>query len=213
MSAENSSIRMARYSEFDTVCDILADSFFDDPVLALTFPNPQNRWAGIRTFFELTCSTAREAGTIAFSTDGQGVVVYERPSQPSASTAQPDLDALMLSNCAEAGEAAVEFVRALDANHPRHVPHYYLFAVGVRRGFRGLPGQGLIGHVVAESERERLPCYAETTSQFNRRLGHRFGYSDYGSPIKLSTGALLYPLWRGGPRDQTSPSTTAVEAN
>lgn len=205
MSGTSSSIRFAKYNEFGMVCDLLADSFFDDPALALTFPNLQTRWRDVRTFFELACASARDAGTIAVTADGQGVVAYEPPSQPSDLRPSTDLGALMIAGCQDGGEAAAEFIRTLEANHPNHAPHYYLFAVGVRPGYRGVHGQALIGHVVSISERDGMPCYAETTSQFNRRLGHGFGYRDYGSVLTLSTGAQLYPLWRPDAAQSRAP--------
>jgi ribosomal protein S18 acetylase RimI-like enzyme len=72
-------------------------------------------------------------------------------------------------------------------------PFIYLPALGVASGFQGIGfGSKLLGALIAESEKTRLPLYLETESEGNVRWYERFGFE---SIKQINLPVINLPMW------------------
>jgi len=119
-------------------------------------------------------------GQIYLTADASGAALW-LPAGVSADSA-PLLPALGLAwrlfRAAGIGglRRANTLLATFHANHPAE-PHYYLHAVGVRRGQQGRGiGSALIRHVTEQCDRERLLAYLENSNERNLPLYERHGF-------------------------------------
>jgi ribosomal protein S18 acetylase RimI-like enzyme len=189
---------------------VLADAFFDDPVMVWLVPDDEIRRDHSIGSFGSAFDSAVEHGHVRVARRGQGVAgvaVWYPPGKGSAAGgAEPrdadDADTATRSSASSpspsvdvtAGRGAV-IGRAMAEHHPRE-PHYYLQAIGVRPGDQGLGiGSSLIAPVTAVCDEEAVGAYLEATTDHSRRLYERHGFEVSGL-IELPDGPVMYPMWR-----------------
>src|SRR5439155_2417478 len=84
---------------------------------------------------------------------------------------------------------------AMKGNHPKE-PHFYLHAIGVRKGEQGKGvGSALLRHVVRRCDEEGKPAYLENSNPRNTPLYERHGFrvvSQWTAP----EGPPLWFMWR-----------------
>jgi GNAT superfamily N-acetyltransferase len=103
-------------------------------------------------------------------------------------------------------ERFIVFDAELDRHHPADTPHHHLALLGVRPDRQGQgTGTALLDyyHHILDTQ-TRAPAYLEASSQRNRDLYLRHGYTDHGPPIRLPGGPMMYPMWRE-PQDRHEP--------
>ncbi len=85
----------------------------------------------------------------------------------------------------------------LERRHPSASEHWYLHYLGVepRRQGRGLGGD-LLRPVLDLCDREGIPSYLESSTERNRVLYERNGYSLTGSFPMPAAGPKLHEMWR-----------------
>lgn len=80
--------------------------------------------------------------------------------------------------------------------HPRE-PHYYLHAIGARRGFQGKGlGSALLKHVTRRCDEEAMPAYLESSSPLNIPLYQRHGFEIQAEEPVGEGGPPLTFMWR-----------------
>ena len=163
--------------------EVLARSFFDDPMFAYIQPDRAERARTFPAFFAAAATYGLRAGevyTTSGTVDGAALWIPPAPAAPqedtrgsSGSTSPPS----------PLGDDAGERLRAVMTHfgelHRRAVPspHWYLLILGVdppRQG-QGVGGQ-LLAPVLARADRDRLPCYLETMNPHNLPFYRRHGF-------------------------------------
>ena len=179
-------LRPATIADVDSIGEVLADAFLDDPGAVIFEPERDRRAEILPAFFRTWVAAALA--------DGGDLVVPDQPGPPRgvASWFGPDRhgpsgDAMAAAGMADVleafGPAAADrmlaMVSALEREHDRLAPgpHLRLDFFGVRPDAQGTGlGTSLLEHGHARGDRERLPCYLETFTRRNVEYYERRGW-------------------------------------
>ncbi len=195
---ERPEIRPVSGEDADLVSDILADAFDDDPMMNWNF--------GSRRPFK-TCFLELAKGL--YLRKGYGHVAGEEAAAlwlpANEKRTAPILNEARIGLAAIASGGFAAMMRAkkvgdvMTASHP-HTPHYYLFAVGVRRRSQGKGlGGGIIRAGLDRVDAARAPAYLESSNPRNEPLYERFGFRRQFR-LALPPGAPgLLAMWREAP--------------
>ena len=185
--AGESGIRAATRDDAGLVAGILAEAFADDPVMNWTFGGPKP----FRTTF-------RELARGVYLKDGFGHIMEDKAATlwlpkgvelklPMMNEARIALSAVFHCGVSSIGRA-LKTAAVLAENHPE-TPHYYLFAVGVRKDAQG---KGLGGRLIREglkrADVEGAPAYLENSNPKNTPLYERLGFEAV-APLPLRDDA------------------------
>jgi ribosomal protein S18 acetylase RimI-like enzyme len=191
------SVQHASGEDRDAVGDVLAQAFFDDPLVKWIIPDDDVRRTANPVTFRASFDDAFPAGEIWVCRDGDalaGVAIWYPPGTEAGRPAvdetaeRPQLNEIAAQRGAMVGEQMAK-------HHPSE-HHYYLRAVGVLPAHQGLSiGGALLGAVTASCDREQVGAYLEATSDNSRRLYERHGFQA-AAPMDLGDGPALYPMWR-----------------
>jgi ribosomal protein S18 acetylase RimI-like enzyme len=90
----------------------------------------------------------------------------------------------------------------LERLHPRKPDHWYLHYLGVepRRQGRGL-GSALLAPMLGTCDEERTGAYLEASTERNRALYERHGFSVTGTFEMPAAGPVIREMWRDPAQD------------
>ena len=176
--------------------ETLVVAFMDDPVMAWCAPDPGRRRAIMRAFFEIAVDVNQPYGEL-YTTDpvpAAGAVWVPPGCQPDGEEAE-HLATLYIEAVEESADRVVAAMELMDACHPEE-PHHYLWFLGTRPEWqsRGL-GSALLREVLDRCDRDGRPAYLDATSEGNRRLYRRHGFT-VTDEITLPDGPTMWPMWR-----------------
>ncbi|GLH99871.1 GNAT family N-acetyltransferase [Phytohabitans aurantiacus] len=189
-------LRTAGEADIDNVADLIADSFDHIDVIHFLVPDPDLRRPVTRDWYRLYVEHAiGGAGQVVMTADGAAAAVwFDRTGAPSE---PEDYDKRLAELAGEHLDHFQHLDRQMEARHPTD-PHWHLLFLAVRpdRWSQGL-GSALMDHTHARLDAEGVPAYLEATSEQNRKLYRRHGYTDMIPPvIEVSAVAHLYRMWR-----------------
>jgi GNAT superfamily N-acetyltransferase len=170
----DSSLRRATTEDVPRLKAVLAEAFFEDPILSWLMPNDRKRLARLRRYFGIELRhLALARGRVWTTSDRAGAAL----SLPPGSWRSP-LRVTLLEGSAfgvHVGRAA-RMGAAIEWRHV-HGPHYYVRDVGVLPSMQGRGlGSALMGPTLERCDREGLPAYLEASSERNAVLYERLGF-------------------------------------
>jgi ribosomal protein S18 acetylase RimI-like enzyme len=182
-------LRHATADDTSRLKTVLAEAFFDDPILGWLMPEDGKRLERLRRYFGIELRhLALARGRVWTTSDLAGAALSLPPgrwrSPLRVTLLEGSAFGLHVARAARLG-AAIEW---------RHVhgPHYYVRDVGVLPNMQGRGlGSALMGPTLERCDRERLPAYLEASSEQSAALYERLGFRHtrelrvWGSP----------PLW------------------
>ncbi|WP_375207588.1 GNAT family N-acetyltransferase [Hyphococcus sp.] len=184
-------VRAARRDDSGLVADILAEAFADDPVMNWTFGGARP----FRTVFhELARGVYLKNGFGHLAGDGSGAWAATLWLPLGVEIRLPVMNEARIAASAFAHHGLASIRRAMKtaavlAQHHPKAPHYYLFAVGVRKGAQGKGlGGRLIREGLARADAEGAPAYLENSNPKNTPLYERLGFRPT-APLPLPDGA------------------------
>lgn len=186
-------VRTAVTSDIGRLAETLAAAFYDDPVMKWCFPDDDRRAAlNVGSFRVILEATLPDGGVHTVTGEVAGSVWLP----PDAQLDEEQLAADLGRESAEYAERVYTLLELMNAHHPTHEPHQYLFILGTRPGWqsRGL-GSALIRAVLDECDRDGVPAYLEATSEQNRRLYERHGFR-MTETLTLPDGPPVFCMWR-----------------
>jgi len=190
-------VRSATRWDLDLVVDILATGFHDGDFADWLVPDPDERAAIYRPYFEILAEHALATGWVELTTDENAVALWhDIPGHPAVPARIPDYDRRL----AQAVGTALPRFQLLDSVMEQHHPsgrHHYLGHLAVRphRRRQGL-GSALLRHHHRHLDRQRIPAYLEATGADNERFYQRHGYQPH-PPYRIADGAPdARPMWR-----------------
>lgn len=170
-------MRQAAPGDIPRLRAVLAEAFYDDPVIGWLMPDAERRPARLRRFFGIELRhLALPRGSIWTTSDLAGAALIMPPGKWRV-----PLRATLLEGGAfgaRLGRAA-RFGAAMEWRHAREVrgPHYYVRDVGVLPAAQGKGlGSALLRPALAQCDREGLPAYLEASSERNAALYERLGF-------------------------------------
>lgn len=177
---------------------VIAASHADYPGFRHVFPNHEARRRALGPFM---VATARDAaahghGLIAESSGVVGVALWMPPGTfPLSSARKVRMTPALIRMTLIVGGAMRRFARvgsALERAHPPE-PSWYLQAMGVHpRVQRQGAGARLMAAGIALADRDRLPCYLQTSDPANVKYYERFGFELVQPAIATYPGGPTY---------------------
>ncbi len=181
---------------------MLARAFHDDPPSIWLFPDEGKRKTALLGDFTTATRYGLRYGDVYVpSAVSDGAAIWLPPGNPLIST----LGMLrvgfweMLSTPARVGLGYLprffRMVRQMEELHKRDVPrrHWYLMVLGVEPERQGQGvGSALIEPGLAQADRDRLPCYLETSKEINVTFYRRHGFDVLR---EVAMGGDGPPMW------------------
>jgi GNAT superfamily N-acetyltransferase len=167
-------LRNATAEDVQPLKAVLAEAFFDDPVLGWLMPDDSKRLGRLRRYFGIELRhLALAHGHVWTTSDLAGAALSLPPgrwrSPLRVTLLEGSAFGVHLARAARMG-AAIEW---------RHVHgrHYYVRDVGVLPSMQGRGlGSALMGPTLERCDREGMPAYLEASSERSAALYERLGF-------------------------------------
>jgi ribosomal protein S18 acetylase RimI-like enzyme len=167
--------------DIEWATDLLTEAFLDEPPSTHLFLGPHRR-AQVRYFMRCSCAYALLFGECYTTPAREGVALWLTPGKTTMTFGRM-YRAGMLSAPLRLRLGAfgrfMDFAGHTDKLHKKSapMPHYYLFALGVRPVAQGKGVGGLLlGGMLERLDREQMPSYLETQKEQNVGLYRKFGF-------------------------------------
>ncbi|HEY5053418.1 MAG TPA: GNAT family N-acetyltransferase, partial [Solirubrobacterales bacterium] len=170
-------LRQATTGDVPRLKAVLADAFYDDPVLGWLIPDESKRRARLRRFFAIELRhLALPRGSVWTTSDLTGVALIMPPGAwrvpPRATLLEGAAFGVHLGRAARLG-ATMEWRHGRDVRGP----HYYVRDVAVLPEMQGRGlGSILMRPALERCDREGLPVYLEASSERSAALYERLGF-------------------------------------
>jgi ribosomal protein S18 acetylase RimI-like enzyme len=167
-------LRRATAADVPILRTVLAEAFFEDPVLSWLMPNDRTRRAQLRRYFGIELRHYTLPRGFAWTTDDLAGAALSLP--PRAWRAPTRVTLLEGSAFLTHLPRAARLGAAMEWRHLRG-PHYYVRDVGVLPNMQGRGlGSALMRPTLDRCDREGLPAYLEASSERNTALYERLGF-------------------------------------
>lgn len=167
-------LRVATAKDVPRLKTVMAEAFFEDPIIAWLMPDATKRPTRLRRFFAIELRhLALARGRVWATSDLSGAALTTPPGfwwMPLRATLlEGTVFGIHLSRAARLGAA-------MERRHLR-IPHYYVRDVGVLPDMQGKGlGSALMRPTLDHCDREGLPAYLEASSERNAALYERLGF-------------------------------------
>jgi GNAT superfamily N-acetyltransferase len=187
-------VLVAASRDAQSVVDVLAEGFLNDPTWSWAFPDPAAR----RRWWEVSVEGALRYPWILRTAGYEAVSVWIPPDgtelAPEQEAQVPDtLRALIGPRQPE----VMELLRRFGEAHPRAQPHYYLSLLAVADAHRGRGlGMALLAENLARIDAEGFPAYLESSNPANNHRYEALGFSAVVSFQAPGGGPPVTGMWR-----------------
>lgn len=197
------SVRAATKSDIPELARVLADAFFDDPVMVWMWPDPERRRRGLPRLFSVEIRHHHLAGGGAeLAEDGDGAIrgaaMWDPPGgwKESALSSLLSLPGLVRAFGTRLGVGAAVSGTVEDA-HPVDPVHWYLATIGTSSAGRGGGyGTALLRSRLDRCDADGIPAYLESSRKDNISYYQRFGFDVTGEIRIPDGGPTLWAMWR-----------------
>jgi len=175
--AAKTKLRQATAADVGRLKEVLADAFYEDPVLGWLVPDARRRKARLRRLFGVELRhVSLPRGQVWMTAEQTGVAMTLLPGSwrvpPHATLLEGRCFGARLGNAARLGFA-------MERHHAQQIrqPHYYIRDVGVLPEMQGLGlGRALMAPTLERCDRDGLPAYLEASSESSAALYERLGF-------------------------------------
>lgn len=184
-----------RYEE-NALADVLARSFWDDPVMTWMIPDDATRYHKHRRFYRAELRSVRKRGEVFTTDDQAGASLWCRPDEWRTNKIHmiphvPDLVRAFGTKI----PAALKLLEAIDGAHPR-APHWYLAILGTDPSRQGLGvGGALITTITDRCDAAGEAAYLESSKEVNIPYYERFGFR-VTHEMQAGDSPTLWGMWR-----------------
>ncbi len=195
----NPQVRPATVEDHEAAAEALALAFADDPAWAHIMPDHATRAEQLLTYFTAEIANlVPEYRQLWVTEDGGGAAVWGPPGRwrvPMLRTLRPARR--MATAFGRRLPLAIWTQLRLERLHPPKPQHWYLHYLGVepRRQGRGVGG-ALLAPVLKLCEEQRIGAYLESSTERNRALYERNGFSLTGTFNMPAGGPVIREMWR-----------------
>ncbi|MFJ8913272.1 GNAT family N-acetyltransferase [Amycolatopsis sp. NPDC102389] len=182
-------VRAAQPSEMDTVVEVLAEAFQNDPVSRWVFPGDERRAVAQPIFHRAVLTgTLAAGGHVDVTDDLSGAVLWTPGGEDDV-----DGDAFAGLTGEEIGRLSALF--ELMTEHAPGGEYHHAQFIGVRENARrqGI-GARLLKHGL--DRYGAVPAYLEASSPESAKLYRRLGFRDHGPAFAAEGGPPMLPMWR-----------------
>lgn len=176
--------------------DVLARSFWDDPVISWLLPKEDSRYARSRLFFRTDLGYVSRNGKVLTTPDHAGAALWLPPRKWKMPTKELVRTSPNFVRAFRTGiPGALQFNVLMEKIHPQE-PHWYLAVLGtdpLRQG-RGVGG-ALISTITDRADRDLVGCYLESSKPENVPYYERFGFKVTGEH-RMEDSPPIWGMWR-----------------
>jgi GNAT superfamily N-acetyltransferase len=190
--------RTATRADLETVAEILAAAFYEDPVWAWAFPDPERRLDQHRAAWGYLTEAALDYAWVQVEESGGAAAVWVPAGKPELSPEQAERFADLLRGLlGEDAGRALDTVERFDRAHPHEPPHFYLSLLGTHPDHRGQGlGMELVAEALARIDELGAAAYLESTNPVNHRRYEGVGFLPRGSFELGEDGPAVLRMWR-----------------
>lgn len=184
-------------AELETMTQILADAFSNDPVMNWVIPAPDLYPAFFRVLIE---KIFLPRGIMHLEQQGRGAALWLPPGEKFDIPPNLPLAKLLARLLFRAGPRPLlripQQARLFDRHHP-HKPHFHLLFVGCRQQTQGEGvGSALLKQGTRICDEEALPAYLESSNELNLPLYQRHGFEIISEETLPGGGPKVWFMWR-----------------
>src|SRR3954447_6083906 len=198
-------VRRAEPSDVPAAVEALAAAFYGDPCWGHLMRNADARAESLLTYFDADLGhMVPEHRQLWVTEEGSGAAVWAKPGawMVPLGVALREVPAMRRAfgrRFLLASRAAFQLV----SRHPRKPEHWYLHYLGVvpERQGRGLGGM-LMQPMLERCDREGVPAFLESSTERNRALYERNGFTLTGTFNMPGGGPIVRSMW-GEPQATT----------
>jgi ribosomal protein S18 acetylase RimI-like enzyme len=191
-------VRRAEPGDHDRLATTLASAFADDPAWSWLLPMA-DREQRQRLFFETDLRHLVPARREVWTTgDGTAAAVWAPPGRwavpvPTVLRETPP----MLRVFGRRLPLAVRYLLRAEHKHPRRPEHWYLHYLGTEPARQGMGlGSALLRPILALCDRDGIGAYLESSSERNRALYERHGFTVVETFNMPGGGPSIRRMWR-----------------
>jgi GNAT superfamily N-acetyltransferase len=180
--------------DLETVVDVIAGAFRDDPTWSWAFPDPSMRKRWWRFCIK---NALRYAST--FKTSGfEAVSVWIPPAGTEFSSEDEErMPGVLAALVGDRIDPVSELLRRFEAAHPREEPHWYLSLLGTHEAHRGRGlGMALLEENLARIDSDRMPAYLESSNPANDHRYEAVGFMPVVTFQAPGDGPSVTGMWR-----------------
>ena len=199
MSADTSrsGIRHAVRTDLDALADVLADAFFDDPMMHWIYPDAEARPKHLPEFMRSGLDIGFPHGHVYATGADEGAAVWAPPDVDLFDDATiASFFGLLGEQIGARAEDVGNGLLQINEHHPHDEPHFYLFILGTQRAQQGNGlGSNLMREVLDKCDRQGLGAYLESSNGRNVPFYERHGFKVIAE-VQLSPEFTARPMWR-----------------
>lgn len=183
MQQSSQPIRLAA-SQKAQAAQMLARAFLPDPTYTAIFPSESERTQALQKLFGAVIGYSLVYGLVHTMPKLEGAACWLLPGNDEITFWRMlrtglGLQRAVISFSPQAREKVLATLAYLEEVHKREAPgpHWYLWLIGVEPDSQGQGiGSRLLEPVLAQADREGLPCYLETQTQENVDFYQKRGF-------------------------------------
>ena len=183
--------------DLKVLSDVLARSFFDDPVSIYYFPSEVSRAKALNKFFYIHMAKLYfRFGHVYCNENKTGVAVW-RPPGVKIDDLRSAVSLLPMATILRGRSIlALRASARLEKKHPKYPPHFYLATLGVLPDCQGKGyGSELLKPILEHCDKELIPSYLESSKEKNLGFYQRHGFKLTGE-VRLPKGPKVWLMWR-----------------
>lgn len=186
----------AERADLDVVSGVIADAFHPLAVSQWLIPDPDARRQVFPGYFRIYAEHAMATGKVLTTSDRDAVALW-LPVGENGPSPPDNYDERLAAATGAWNSRFVALDEAFEKHHPVGAPHQHLAILAVRPDRQGAGiGTALLDWHHAALDEAALPAYLEASALDTREIYLRHGYADYGGPIRLPGGPMMYPMMR-----------------
>lgn len=195
--ANENSIRLAQPNEVNTVCEILASAFADDPVMAWMSGHPQ---IYATLFRSEAVPLYMKQGHVFINQSNTGAAMWIPPGvshQPPLHWTTIPLIWAMFKTGGLTSLKRGDLLEKAFKEHHYSKPHFYLHAIGALQGQQGKGiGSSLLQAGLKSCDQQHSAAYLESSNIKNNPLYERFGFEVIGELTLPENGPTVWRMLR-----------------
>lgn len=199
VSETRGDVRKMTAADGDAIARVMAEAFYDDPLMAWTLPRDAKRFQRLESIFALSISRIWLPQDECYVSEQRiGAAMWMPPGTWKLS---PLAQLRLIPAMARAAWSDLPRVVKLDSfvekRHPHEPPSWYLNAMGVTPDWQGRGiGTALMRPVLERCDADRVPAYLETSTTRGRALYERTGFEVVEECRVADDAPPIWRMWR-----------------
>ena len=189
-------VRQARLDDVESLTQMLARSFDDDPLMTWMFPHPDARRSRLPRLFDALVRTALPLREVYTTEALRGAAIWNPPGTfPLGWRTNAKMGWTMARLLRSRFPHCARGLMYFDTHHPRE-PHWYLQMLGTDPQWQSKGvGSALLARVLERCDRTGERVYLEASKEDNIAFYSRHGFR-VDEEMNVPRGPTIWAMWR-----------------